>query len=183
MNVYDFDKTIYEGDSSIDFYKYNLSKDKSLAKLWSRQLKALLDFQRGKITKTEMKTIFYEYFMHIEDLEARIEEFWAIHEKKIKSWYLKQKREDDVIVSASPEFFLKPICDKLGIHLIGSDVDSKTGFNNSPNCYGSEKVKRFEEEFDLKDIEEFYSDSYSDDPLAQFAQKSYLVKGNKILDW
>ena len=27
MNVYDFDKTIYKDDSSMDFYKFNLKKN------------------------------------------------------------------------------------------------------------------------------------------------------------
>ncbi|WZU01590.1 haloacid dehalogenase-like hydrolase [Erysipelothrix sp. D19-032] len=39
MNVYDWDKTIYDGDSSIDFYKFNLRKDKKLSKLWLKQTK------------------------------------------------------------------------------------------------------------------------------------------------
>ena len=28
MNIYDFDKTIYDGDSSIDFYKFCVKKNK-----------------------------------------------------------------------------------------------------------------------------------------------------------
>ena len=30
MNIYDFDKTIYDGDSSIDFYKFCVKKNKLL---------------------------------------------------------------------------------------------------------------------------------------------------------
>ena len=30
MNIYDFDGTIYDGDSSIDFFKYSLKKHKNL---------------------------------------------------------------------------------------------------------------------------------------------------------
>ena len=34
MNVYDFDKTIYDGDSSVDFYKFSLKRHPKLARLW-----------------------------------------------------------------------------------------------------------------------------------------------------
>ena len=33
MYVFDFDKTIYNGDSSVDFYKFCLKKNKKLIKL------------------------------------------------------------------------------------------------------------------------------------------------------
>lgn len=183
MNVYDFDKTIYKDDSSVDFYKFNLKRNPSLIKYWPRQSKAALDYKRGKITKTEMKTIFYEYFQGIKDMDVAIKEFWESHKHKIAPWYLEQKESSDVIVSASPEFFLQPICSELEIALIASDVDPNTGKNLQPNCYGAEKVVRFKEKYSLNAIEQFYSDSYSDDPLAQYAKEAFLVKKNEIVPW
>ncbi len=183
MNVYDFDKTIFPKDSSIEFYKFNLKRQPSLAKFWPKQSKAALDYKRGKITKTEMKTIFYQYFQDIKDIDQVVLEFWKTHEHLIQAWYLKQKKVDDVIISASPEFFLKPITDKLDVFLIASDVDKHTGENRRENCYGVEKVYRFKEHFDTQDIEEFYSDSYSDDPLAQFAKKAFMVDKDEIKPW
>ena len=32
-------------------------------------------------------------------------------------------------------------------------------------------------------IEDFYSDSYSDDPLARIAKRAILVKGDQLLPW
>ncbi|AYV33958.1 haloacid dehalogenase-like hydrolase [Erysipelothrix rhusiopathiae] len=183
MNVYDFDKTIYDGDSSMDFYKYNLKRDKSIIKFWPRQIKAALDYKRGKIDKTEMKTVFYEYFTAIPDMKKRVLEFWDEHREKIKPWYLEQKRDDDLIISASPEFMLEPICDELGIALIASVVDPRTGKNLKHNCWGAEKVARMEAHYDLGLMEAFYSDSYSDDPLAQYAEHAYLVDGDTIKPW
>lgn len=183
MNVYDFDKTIYLDDSSIDFYKFNLKRNPKLIKYWPRQSKAALDYKRKKITKTEMKTIFYEYFKAIDDIDQAVLDFWEVHRSKLQEWYLIQKEETDVIVSASPEFFLKPICEELGVFLIASDVDKFTGKNLQENCYGYEKVVRFKEHFDINDIEDFYSDSYSDDPLAMHAKRSFMVEGSKIKPW
>lgn len=183
MNVYDFDKTIYDGDSSVDFYKFNLKRNKKLSKLWVKQAKAALLYKMGKQSKTDMKTTFYKYFTLIDDLDQAIAEFWDAHRHKIKGWYLEQKRDDDLIISASPEFLLQPICKELGLELIASVVDPKTGENLIPNCYGSEKVVRMKEHYNMEDMEDFYSDSYSDDPLAQYAKKSFMVVGDELRPW
>lgn len=183
MNVYDFDKTIYDGDSSIDFYKFNLKRQPALARLWFKQGKAALAYKLNRHDKTEMKTDFYEYFTHIEDMDEALEAFWKAHEHKLKGWYLEQKRSDDLIISASPEFLLRPICKKLGVNLIASVVDPHTGRNLRTNCYGSEKVVRMKEHYNLDDMEQFYSDSYSDDPLAQYAKESFYVVKDELHPW
>lgn len=183
MNVYDFDKTIYDGDSSVHFYFYNLKKDLRLVRYIPRQLNAMIRYKLKKITKTELKTIVYTYFASIPNMSQRVNSFWEKHEKNIQIWYLKQRREDDVIISASPTFLLKPICDKLNVDLIASIVDEKTGKNHRENCYGEEKPIRFKEQYNLSDIEEFYSDSLSDTPMAIHAKKAFLVKKDKIKTW
>ncbi|MEE0264705.1 MAG: haloacid dehalogenase-like hydrolase, partial [Acutalibacteraceae bacterium] len=89
------------------------------------------------------------------------------------------------IISASPEFLLELPCQMLGIkYLMASRVDPKTGKYTGENCHGEEKVRRLYEKYP-KDtvIEEFYSDSYSDTPLAKLAKKSFMVKGDDISDW
>lgn len=183
MNVYDWDKTIYDGDSSIDFYKYCLKRFPQIIKYWPRQAKAAYEYKKGKISKTEMKTIFYQYFADIKNIDAVVLDFWKINQVKIKDWYLEQKRNDDLVISASPEFFLSPMTNALGVNLIGSRVDKTSGKNLAENCYGYEKVIRMRELYDIDLMEKFYSDSYSDDPLAQFAKESFLVVGNEIRKW
>ena len=89
-----------------------------------------------------------------------------------------------MIISASPEFLLAPICKKLEIkHLIASKVDSKSGKYSGVNCHGKEKVRRFYEEFSDGEIDKFYSDSFSDTPMAEISKKAFLVNGNKITEW
>lgn len=183
MNVFDWDKTIYDGDCSIDFYKYCLKNHKQISKLWPRQLAAATRYKRGKITKTEMKTIFYEYFTLIPNIQDEVEKFWLEHKHNIKSWYLEMQRSDDLIISASPEFLLEPICKELGVAMIASVVDPMTGINLRENCFNSEKVVRMKELYDITEMEDFYSDSYSDDPLAQFAKNAYFVEGDNIKPW
>ena len=107
--------------------------------------------------------------------------------KNVEKWYLDMKRDDDVIISASPEFLVKVCCERLGIkHVMASRVDPKTGKYDGLNCYGEEKPKRFDERFGSEkraEIENFYSDSYSDAPMAAIAKQAYLVKKHIPTEW
>ena len=184
MNAYDFDKTIYNGDSTFHFFKFILKKHPHL--IPSFLVKSGYNFilyRLKKITKTKMKEQFYSIFTKI-DAEALLCEFWDTHEKNIKKFYMENQRDDDLIISASPEFLLAPICKRLGItHLIASRVDVKTGKYTGENCWGEEKVVRFKEVYGDAEVGEFYSDSYSDTPMARLARTAYLVKGDKLLDF
>lgn len=177
MNVYDFDETIYHGDSTRDFYFFCLGENKKILKYLPMQGYYFVKFALGIITKTKFKENFYRFLKSIPDIDEAVLKFWQSHEKNIKGWYLKQKREDDLIISASPEFLLTPICEKLGIKVIASRVDKFNGKTEGENCWGEEKVVRFNA-FGGGEIEEFYSDSYSDTPLALLAKKAFLVKGD-----
>ncbi len=185
MNCYDFDKTIYRGDSSCDFYLFCLRRHPKILRYLPCQAKAFFrHYVLHSITKTEMKAIFYRYFKAIPDMTQELIVFWERHLEKIQKFYYEQQREDDVIISASPEFFLQPACAKLGIaHLIASPVDSKTGEYQGENCHGQEKVKRFLALFPDAEVDCFYSDSLSDTPMAELSKKAYLVKGEKIVSW
>lgn len=184
MNAYDFDKTIYKNDSTADFYIFCIKKKPSLVFTLFRTAFAAVSYYLFKHgTKTDFKQSMYRFLTRI-DATALAEEFWDTHIGGIKSFYLSQHRDDDVIISASPEFLLKPVCTRLGIkHLIASKVDPKTGIYSGENCHGKEKVRRFYERFPNGRIDLFYSDSHSDDPLADLADESFLVKGEKVLPW
>ena len=108
------------------------------------------------------------------DTEKDVNDFWKEYIGNIKPFYLEQKKDDDVIISASPEFLLKPVCKRLKIkNLMASKVDMHSGKYSGVNCHGKEKVKRFYEAFPDGKIDNFYSDSYSDSPLAEIAEKSF----------
>ena len=184
MNVYDFDGTIYAGDSTIDFYLFCLKKKKSLISCIPGQLFAAFKYAIGKYDKVQFKEKFFVFFSKIDNIEQVVKMFWDKNENKIEEWYYKQKNEEDVVISASPEFLLEEICKRIGIHtLIASKVDNKTGKYSGKNCRGEEKPKRFFEVFPNATIEEFYSDSESDKPMAKFANKSFLVKKGNITLW
>lgn len=182
MNVYDFDKTVYSKDSSIDFYLYNLKQDLTILRFLPKQLVAFVKYKTKRIPKTQMKIAFYAYLTTIDDLDERVKRFWDSHKQYVQPFYLAQKQKGDVIISASPTFLLQPIADEWGAILIASEVDPKTG-HSGENCWGPEKVRRFAQRFDLDSIDEFYSDSLSDTPLASHAKAAFLVTGTKITPW
>lgn len=184
MNVYDFDKTIYDGDSTADFYLFSLKRHKKIITLAPSLLGSVIKFYVFKKgTKTDFKQVMYRFLRYC-DIDRDIADFWEINQSKIKKYYMKQKKSDDVIISASPEFLLEPIIKKLDIStLIASRVDKHTGLYDGINCHGKEKVRRFYEVFPDGKIDEFYSDSYSDTPLAEIAEKAYIVKGEELSEW
>jgi phosphoserine phosphatase len=182
MNVYDFDKTVYLRDSSIDFYVYNLKKDWTILRFFPRQIVAMIRYKLKLIPKTQMKQTFYRYMSTITNMDERVEGFWSTHKTYLQDFYMNQKRKDDVIISASPTFLLQPLIDEWGCILIASVVDPKTG-HTEENCWGPEKVKRFSQSYSLDSIDEFYSDSLSDTPLALHAKSAFFVTGTKIETW
>ena len=180
MNVYDFDKTIYPGDSTVDFYLYCVCKQPSLLRFFPAQAMGVLKYKLGRCDKTAMKQAFFCFLKGV-DAPAMAQTFWQSH-RRLASWY--QPTPEDVIISASPAFLLKPFCTQLGIaQVIASEVDPATGAFTTPNCRGAEKVRRFRSLFPDQTVHAFYSDSLSDSPMARIAQKAFLIRRSQIEPW
>lgn len=184
MNVYDFDNTILRGDSSARFFAYCL---KHYPKMWlDIPIQALngLAFVLRLRPKQMFKQRMFSFLRLIDNVDKAIDDFWLENFNRIKPWYYENHKVSDVIISASPEFLIAPACKKLKIkYVIGSRVDKHSGKFSGKNCHGAEKVNRFREMFPAATIDEFYSDSYSDSPLAELAKQAFLVKGDRLLPW
>ena len=183
MNVYDFDGTIYDGDSTIDFFLYSLKKNPTLLRYLPKQAWGFMMYACKRIGKTQLKEYFFSFLKGV-DASRTVDSFWAENQRKIYKWYLEQQKPDDIIISASPAFLLEPICSHIGInHLIASEVDPKTGVYSGENCRGQEKVRRLADEYNVTHIGSFYSDSQSDLPLAKIADAAYLVENGVVKEW
>ena len=183
MNVYDFDGTIYNGDSSIDFYFYSLRRNPRVILYLPKQLFAFILYFLKIIDKTRVKEEFFS-FVKLIDIEEFVSGFWNRNRRKIFTWYLEQKTNKDVIISASPEFLLKSICETMGVNcLIASKVSSINGKFSGKNCSGEEKVNRFKEIFGDSIIDSFYSNSEKDLPLARLSKRPYKVIRGKVKKW
>ena len=183
MNVYDFDGTIYDGDSTMDLYRYCLKRRPYIVFCLPGQLIARSRFKKGRIDRTQLKQSYYRFFRYM-DMERMSKRFWDANVGKIYLWYRDVQKDDDVVISASPEFHIREICSRIGIkNVIASKVDIRTGECLGPNCRDEEKVRRFREVFGDAEIDEFYSDTDHDLPLASLAKKAHLVKDGTVEDW
>ena len=184
MNVYDFDGTLYTGDSTFDFIRFLMARHPELL---GRIPSIAAEFARFKFLKWQDKTDFKEkmfgMFALVPDMEEEVRLFWRKNRNKLKKYYRQTAMEGDLVISASPEFLIVPACRILGIErVIGSRVDMKTGRYTGINCRGSEKIRRLRVLTDEK-IEDFYSDSHADDPLAALAERAWMVRGESITPW
>ena len=186
MNVYDFDGTIYNGETSRDFFFFCLKRYPKVKRYIPKILFFGLGYLLRILNRTQFKRKFYTFLKAVKNVDYAVERFWKrqVEDGKIFKWYMEKKQPTDVVVSASPEFMLKPIAKTLGFaRVMGTRIDKKTGYLYSENCHGEEKVRRFRELYPDATIEEFYSDMYSDTPLAKLAGKAYLVKGETLKPW
>lgn len=184
MNVYDFDKTIYKKDSSIEFYKYAIRCKPWIAlKYVPKQVLAILKYKLSFITKEEMKEIYFSFLKSIETVSI-LNDFVEREIRNINEWYLNQKTPDDIIISASPEFLVGAFAKRLGIkNVIASKVDVATGTYSGKNCHGKEKLNRLYSEFPEVALDNFYSDSKSDIYLARKAKHAFLIRKGKMKEW
>ena len=184
MNTYDFDKTIFYPDSSACFFRYCLLHHPgAVLPTLPGTIRSFLGYRQGSKSAKELKQQLFSFLPAIKDVDATVHKFWNKNEKRLGKWYLAQKRSDDLVLSASPRFLLQPICDKLGISLIATEMDKHTGRISGLNCHDHEKVRRFYEQYPNGHTEAFYSDSLNDTPMAEIADTAFQVKKHKLFLW
>lgn len=185
MNVYDFDNTIYDGESGVDLFLYFLKRDPGLLKHLPWAINLIIDYERAKMPLQEILDkhagVVEQYGREkIGDLHELAVDFWDKNSRKIKSFYFQQREEDDLIISACLDFILQEICERMNIrNYIGSEVDAENKKLIS-FCYRENKVKAFEARYPGQRIDNLYTDSYNDKPLMDISDNVYLVKGKKV---
>ena len=193
LSVYDFDKTIYNGETLNDFYRFYLIKKPwkiytVIFQLWYFLLYVLKIINLEKLKENFLRFLDGE---NTGELKKLIREFWKKKESKINLWVkdeiLKNKKETEILVaiSASPTFLIIDRLKLMGFDVvIGTDfLFESTKFHShitSKNCKNYEKVKRLDkwaEDNNIQyDIVNFYSDSIADKPLFDLAEHKYWIK-------
>ncbi len=185
MRVFDFDNTIYDGESIMDIFLYFLKKDtKSIIKFAPKFIKDFIRYKFDKITVQEAMEsygkAFKEYCLKYDNINAEFEMFWDLNQHKVKQIYFDLQDKDDIVVSGCPYCLLKIICDRIGIkHYIGSDIDPVKGEINSI-CYKEHKLEVFRSVYGDAVIDDFYTDSMADKPMMDISKNVFMVDGNKI---
>lgn len=182
-DLYDFDKTLFPADSASAFWFYCIKKHPKILKHLPRQIQGGIKFLLKKYTLTQFKEQFFCFLESI-DGEKEAQEFWNKNVHKIFGWF--NPKENDavtIVCSASPEFEIKPVLEKLGVDIIiGTRADPKTGKFTGENCKGEEKVRRIKELAGDYQFRNAYTDNpKSDAPLLSLAENKFLIKNGKII--
>lgn len=184
MNIYDFDNTIYNGDTNRDILLYSFKKHPfKVIKALKKTKKLERDYKNGLISFERVKEAMLSFLFEIDDLDGYIEKFVNSHMKNIKPWYLSRKTDYDIVISASYELWIIPFCKKLGIRYVLATKTDKEGHIIGKNCKGEEKVKRLASTIPNAQIVTSYSDSESDLPILNLAKTAYVVEGNKLIPY
>jgi len=185
MNVYDFDGTIFYSDCAVGFALWCIKRHpKLLVTFMPGMIKTLILYKFGKVPNYRLQRKMFSYLTMIDDFDTQIEKYWDKYESRISKWYLAQKKPDDLIISASPDCIIGPIAKRLGVNSVATEYDREYGVFLNNLMYAKEKA-RYIFDHDFPVIENFYSDSLADTPLALCAEKAHLVKDHAttVLDW
>ena len=110
--VYDFDKTIYDGDSSIDFFKFCFINYIRVWKYIPLIVFNLILYMVNAISAKKFKERFFSFLIEFDNVDELVESFWLLNKNKIYKYFDDQINLDNrlpiYIISASPEFLLKP---------------------------------------------------------------------------
>lgn len=184
MNAYDFDGTIYRGDSTIDYLLFCLIHQPRCLKGTPKAFQALLGYVCGRYSRDYAKQQCLLILKLVKNQDDLVGQFWDKHLQKMAPWYLHQMKTSDLWISASPTFLLAEPARRLGVgKVIATDVDQRSGLLLTQNCRGYEKVHRLRKEYPDSHINRFYSDSLSDEPMAKLAENAYLVRRKKVRPW
>ena len=163
MKVFDFDNTLYRGESSVDFSFYMIQHNKKILRYVPTILFSLVGYKLCLLKKEKIESIINDFFAGVldgtESLSAFVNQFWEAHAVKLNKDLLRLIGPGDVIISASPEFLLEGIREMLNTEkIIGTEVDlgrkKITWFN-----FGDNKVKRYRELYGERQIKAFYTDA------------------------
>ena len=180
MNVYDFDNTLYDGESILQMFRFYLRKHPGIALHLPHMALTLLKYKQDKLTLDEMlagcNRVVEPFLKNSKNFEKEAVRFWDRHENRLFPFYKHQQRPDDLIISASPEYSLREICKRMGVkRYIGTVINEKKQTIEFL-CFGKNKVKIFRERYPDEQIENFYTDSMSDKPLMDIARHVFLLK-------
>lgn len=181
LDIYDFDKTMVPFDSGSLFCLYAMIHYPKSIRNLPRMLASVIKYLKHK-NLTVMKS---EIFCFIRDIpvERAAKKFWDKYEKYIFDWAKKENRERySVMISASPEFLLREIAERIEIDDYFCTQHDSDGKIIGINCHDKEKVRLFKNKYDSSTVISVYSDSIENDKYIFSLGENcfHTVKGKKI---
>lgn len=190
LHLCDFDGTLTKGDSFLRFLLFAVPFTqlgwgsivlvfKFLALFfsgkWSNEgakAAVLSEFFKGK-TAQEMAGLGANFYQQKIPSMLRVELLETLRKAL-------QKGEIVVIVSASPDIWLRPFCEKEGFELLCTELAYKsgkfTGKFATPNCNGVEKARRIQAAYNLEAYEKISAYGNSKGDAAMYALADEVFK-------
>jgi HAD superfamily phosphoserine phosphatase-like hydrolase len=189
LALFDFDGTLYKHDSILSFCFFYYQKKPQRTWRFIKQVFYWLLWKFKRINTSEFKSRFICFIEGDNQIEveriARL--FWENNTSFNSEILLELKRCQAenlcvVVVSASPDLFILPACEKLGIqHVVSTTLRiHEEGYTLGTNCRGSEKTIRLRAVFPTQRIVRAYSDNTDDLQLLRTAEQGFLVKNGAI---
>jgi len=193
--IYDFDKTIYNGDTGVEVLKTLLISSPKFIKYIPHLILSFLRYIFKIDNSLTFKENLYLYLCTFtkEEWETFITKFWNKQKDKFYPAVIQQLQQDKKdgytigIISASPEILLYPIMDLLSADFLIGTIFTTTSYylNNKiygKNCKNHEKVNRLysyiNDHYPNQSfiVHKMYSDSLHDLPLFQIAESQITVE-------
>lgn len=182
IDVFDFDGTIYDGDSTVDFLRFAFSR-RPLLLLCAVPPVVLsgLSAAAGRFSLTRFKSALFSALAGRLDLREEGRRFWESERTRARlgAWFLERPRALPVVIaSASPDFELEPAAELLGADLlVCTRCDPDTGRLIGENCKSGEKIRRIGEALGEYAVRAMYTDdAKADAPLLRLAKERYIVR-------
>ena len=189
MALFDFDGTITTKDTLAEFIRYAVGRKAyylGLVKLSPMLTAYTLRLLPNHVAKERLVAHFFrgwdaEDFRRVAEAYSLEEIDGIVREKAMER--IRRHREEGhevVVVSASMECWLKPWCEKHGLALLSTRLETAegklTGRFATKNCHGEEKVRRLREIYDLDRYERIYAygDSGGDRAMLSLADESFF---------
>jgi len=183
MNCFDFDKTIYRKDCSVQFYFYCFFRNPKMFFHIFKAMFFLVLNKIGLISTKKFKEKFFSFLKYIKNIDVVVENFWNKQLKNISKWYLDIKKNNDVICSASPYFLVDCAMKKINqkAKVICTNMNVTNGLIEGENLKGEQKVIELKKQLgDDISFDEVYTDSLSDFPILDLANNKNIVCGKKV---
>lgn len=182
VDIYDFDKTMVPFDTGSLFWAYCLLHYPWIIIVGPYQLFAAILWVLEIWDLRKVKGPFFS-FINLIPLEKAVRKFWDRHEKDVFEWARKENRARfSVVISASPDFLINEIRDRIGFDDLICTMHDKKGNIIGNNCHDKEKVILFRKKYPDAQVVDVYSDSIENDKyIFSLGENCYhTINGKRI---
>lgn len=179
MKVFDFDNTLYDGESLVDFFEFLCDKKDELRK-YKKLVKIMLKLYEmnmlpTSLIKKELNKHKNDVSFNTNNIDKYVNEFWDKNKHKLNKDLIKLINKDDLIITASLDVLLNPIRKELKTKHIISSIANIEKKDIDFICYKENKVLKYKELYKEELIDVLYTDSYADKPLMDISKKVILI--------